>query len=186
MVYHAWREGLGCTPEVAKMLARLTTYKGHLPQGSPTSMALANLVMAPADLTISVALLHVGNDHRYTRWVDDLIISGSIRDPQAIVDLVSRAVAPLGLKLHTKRAKRRVMYRHEQQSALGLVLNQRLTIRRSKRNNLRAAVHAVRKDGRTTHASLMGRLEFLKRCHPKLAMRMLETIKLTANADVIA
>ncbi|MEK6710804.1 MAG: reverse transcriptase family protein [Nitrospinota bacterium] len=35
---------IGCSPDVARLLARLTTYKGRIPQGTPTSPMLAVLV----------------------------------------------------------------------------------------------------------------------------------------------
>ena len=42
-IYRVWSNFLGCSPPVAAMLTRLTTFGRHLPQGAPTSPLLANL-----------------------------------------------------------------------------------------------------------------------------------------------
>ena len=46
-VARAWKEQFGCGADVTWLLTRLTTYKGHLPQGARTSTALANLALLP-------------------------------------------------------------------------------------------------------------------------------------------
>ena len=49
MVYRAYVELVGVGPDLARILTRLTTRSGHLPQGSPTSDALGNIVLTPVD-----------------------------------------------------------------------------------------------------------------------------------------
>ena len=63
----------GFSPDVSKILTELTTYKGHLPQGAPTSPLLANLVGMNFDLPI----IQICKDNGiiYTRYVDDLWFS---------------------------------------------------------------------------------------------------------------
>jgi RNA-directed DNA polymerase len=59
--------------EIASLLTKLTTYKGHVPQGAPTSTQIANLVFAKTDRKLMDYC-----DARaicYTRFVDDLIFS---------------------------------------------------------------------------------------------------------------
>ena len=43
---------IGFSHDVASMLTKLTTYKGHLPQGAPTSTTIANLVFVPTGLEL--------------------------------------------------------------------------------------------------------------------------------------
>src|SRR5438477_9699858 len=53
----------------------LTTLAGHLPQGAPTSDALANHVLAPVDdglIAIATAL-----DLKLSRYLDNIDLSGS-------------------------------------------------------------------------------------------------------------
>lgn len=72
MVFNALREH-GYSPDVAYLLTQLTTYKGHLPQGAPTSPILANLVGLSFDKHILE--LCADNNIFYTRYVDDLWFS---------------------------------------------------------------------------------------------------------------
>lgn len=63
----------GCSKQVASLITKLTTYKGELPQGAPTSSTLANLVFLPTDFK----LINFCKEHdiKYTRYVDDLSFS---------------------------------------------------------------------------------------------------------------
>ena len=70
MVYGTFNE-LGFIPPVSSRLARLTTYKGHIPQGASTSTAVANIVF---HYRVEKELKKIisEKDIAYTRWVDDL------------------------------------------------------------------------------------------------------------------
>lgn len=60
--------------DVAGMITKLTTFKGNLPQGTPTSTVLSNLVFQNVDRdVISICDTY---DLVYTRFVDDITISG--------------------------------------------------------------------------------------------------------------
>jgi RNA-directed DNA polymerase len=54
-IYRVWRKILNCSRPVAKLLTRLTTLENRLPQGAPTSTALANLVLYSIDGPIRAA-----------------------------------------------------------------------------------------------------------------------------------
>lgn len=73
-VYCALVEGLGCSPDVAHYLTRLTTLDGCLPQGSPTSTDVAAIVTAPLARRLEgLARAHGGD---FTLYVDDISLSG--------------------------------------------------------------------------------------------------------------
>lgn len=61
------------SPTVARILAQLTTYKGKLPQGAPTSATMANLVFVKT----GVKLHEFATQHQitFTSFVDDLTFS---------------------------------------------------------------------------------------------------------------
>lgn len=67
--------------QTALFVAKLTMTRGHLPQGAPTSPAIANLAFAPWDERISKA---VGAEFTYTRYVDDLTFSLSHTQARAL------------------------------------------------------------------------------------------------------
>ena len=59
------------------LIARLATYRGRLPQGSPLSPLLANIAFAPYDKKIIQSLENLFGESgfQYTRYFDDLTIS---------------------------------------------------------------------------------------------------------------
>ncbi len=59
--------------DIASLLTKLTTYKGHVPQGAPTSTHIANLVFLPIDLQL-INECEQSNIY-YTRFIDDLSLS---------------------------------------------------------------------------------------------------------------
>lgn len=179
-IFHVWRDTLGYGREAAKLLAQLTSFRGILPQGAPTSLALANIFMVPADLAIALRLSLIDGDVRLSRWVDDIIVSGSLPQPHLVFSIVADAVRPLGLRLHRKKSKRRVMFRCTPQTALGLRLNNGITVPRERRAKLRAAVHNVC-FGVGDVQSIMGRVQFAKRCHPDTAKRLLSSLLMVAT-----
>lgn len=64
-----------CSPDVARILTKLTTRKYALPLGTSTSPFIADQIISPIDTRIGkMAKMHGLN---YTRYVDDLTLSGS-------------------------------------------------------------------------------------------------------------
>lgn len=75
MVYQLFRRELGFGRDVAGLLTRLTTYNDALPQGAPTSLAVANLLLtSPLDNPLSIEAKQMGVTT--TRFVDDIALSG--------------------------------------------------------------------------------------------------------------
>ena len=58
-----------------KLILKWCLFKGHLPQGAPTSPFLSNLVCANLDKRFSALAEKIGAT--YTRYADDIIISGN-------------------------------------------------------------------------------------------------------------
>lgn len=65
----------GCSLRSANYLAKLVTLNNQLPQGAPTSMLLGNLVLEPLDSEFKA--ISRRNNLDYSRYVDDLTISGN-------------------------------------------------------------------------------------------------------------
>jgi RNA-directed DNA polymerase len=82
----------GFSADVARVLTILTTYKGMLPQGCPTSTSIANLVFIPVDFEINNFCIE--NEITYTRFVDDLSMSSpnDFKDiTQQLLDFVRKS-----------------------------------------------------------------------------------------------
>lgn len=114
----------------------------HLPQGAPTSPALANLCAFGLDLRLSGLAERFGA--RYSRYADDLVFSGPaalgarFRVLQAWVDAIARAE---GFALHP--AKTRRMPAHRRQRVTGLVVNEKPNLPRDEYDLLRARLHRL-------------------------------------------
>ena len=74
-VYRLFAGAFECSPDVARFCTRLCTYEHHLALGLITSPILADQVLAEVDERIAEACRSAGLV--YTRYVDDLTISGS-------------------------------------------------------------------------------------------------------------
>ena len=110
------REGspLPWTADAATFVARLVTRRGRLPQGAPTSPAIANLVFSRFDERIRDSL---GNGFVYTRYFDDLTISVSERDartkglttPRAfrdhVANVISQVLSGSSFRLNGKKTR---------------------------------------------------------------------------------
>ncbi|HEX2869866.1 MAG TPA: reverse transcriptase family protein, partial [Polyangiaceae bacterium] len=64
---------LGAPFQAATLLARLSTFQGHLPQGGRASPAISNLAVPDLDK----ALVRLGGRCAYTRYADDITFSGT-------------------------------------------------------------------------------------------------------------
>jgi hypothetical protein len=122
--------------------ARLAT--PHLPQGAPTSPALANLVCFRLDRRLAGLAATAGA--RYTRYVDDLTFSGDRRiRGDRFAALVTEVAAEEGFRVNP--AKTRVAGAGSRQRVLGAVVNARPTLPRPERDALRALLHNCARHG---------------------------------------
>ena len=136
-IYRIWREILGCTPEVADILTKLTTYKGCLPQGAPTSTALANIFLCSIDGPIRGECARW--DVSYSAWVDDLCFSG--KEARRIIPVAVAVLRRAGLKL--SRRKLRVMGPRGPKRVTGIILGSKLSVPSDHINRLRAGIHKL-------------------------------------------
>lgn len=139
----------GFSADVAAILTRLTTYQGHLPQGSPTSPGIANLVFLPADQQIKEKLL--GRNIQYSRFVDDLNFS-SDEEFKDLVPQILAIVTSAGFKISHKKT----MYKTGKIEITGAKIGQ---------NGLSATKKILEKinDPKTNPKSLAGLKSYIER-----------------------
>jgi retron-type reverse transcriptase len=132
---------IGWDREAADVLVRLTTWKGGLPQGAPTSPRLSNLVNYRLDARLAAWADRRGA--RYSRYADDLTFSFERDDPAGIrsfISCVRAIVRDEGYRVH-RRKKFYVRRRHQHQRVTGLVVNEKVQLPRKTRRWLRAVEH---------------------------------------------
>lgn len=92
----------GISTHFAYLMTKLTTWKYELPQGTPTSTHIANLVFLDVDLKL-IELCN-SNDITYTRYVDDLTFS-SPRDFRHLLDEILSIVTSHDFKLSYRKTQ---------------------------------------------------------------------------------
>lgn len=140
--------------EVTDALVRLTTYKNHLPHGSPSSPCLARLVLNPLALNLERLLRSINPDAIFSIYVDDITISGPkgiTRAIQAIRGLIERH----GFVVNPQKIK--VMKRNQDQESLSVRLNKRIEPTRSYLRKL----EAIRDQYPHSHSRIRGMQAFV-------------------------
>jgi RNA-directed DNA polymerase len=190
VVYRMFRTEFGFGRDVARLLTRLTTYRAGLPQGSPTSTGIANLLLTmPLDRQIRTAarIRHVD----YSRFVDDAAMSGE--NPRPLINKVARQLSTRGLRIHRPntrdpgKSKLRIMPRTGPQKITGLNVNSPNgpSVPRASRDNVRAAIHALpilsRGEVQKAVSSIKGRIQHVARLNPGSGARLTRYLQATLN-----
>lgn len=159
-------------------LARLRA--AHLPQGAPTSGALANLAAYRLDVRLT-ALARTW-DATYTRYADDLVLSGDrtlLRRATMVVGAVAAIASDEGFQVNFR--KTRVMGDGNRQRIAGVVVNDKLSIARRDVDQLRAILFNCTRTGpaaqnREAHgdfrAHLRGRVAWVESIDPSKGARL--------------
>ncbi len=90
----------GCTPSVARILTKLTTLRCEVPQGTPTSLLIANLVFKPHGERL--AQLATKYRTKFSMFVDDITIS-SKRDFKHLIPDFLKIIQDSGFKINHKK-----------------------------------------------------------------------------------
>src|SRR5690625_28519 len=149
-VYSFFRE-LSYTKSVAVMLSNICTLNDALPQGSPTSPMLANLITRNLDKRI--AKYAIKNKIRYTRYADDITMSGDF-DVGTVIRVVKSISKSEGFKIND--GKTRVRTQNQQQEVTGIVVNEKLQAPRKYRRDLRQNIYYIEKHGFQSHVDFIG------------------------------
>ncbi len=134
----------------------------HLPQGAPTSPALANLAAYRLDVRLSGLARSLAAT--YTRYADDLAFSGGMtnRAVDTILGAVRYIARDEGYEVHS--LKQRVMRQSARQRVTGLVVNQHINVAREDYDALKATIynsmrHGPQSQNRAGHADFRAHLE---------------------------
>jgi RNA-directed DNA polymerase len=142
-------------------LQRQRLRDAHLPQGAPTSPALANLCAFGLDARLGGLAAAFGA--RYSRYADDLVISGPASLPvRALSAWVAAIAADEGFAINPR--KTRSLGTAQRQAVCGIVVNARPNLPRDEFDRLKAVLHRCVVDGpagqnRDGHADWRGHLQ---------------------------
>ncbi len=160
--------------EVFDTAGRRKYRERHLPQGAPTSPALANLCAWRLDVRLTALATRFGAT--YTRYADDLLFSGGdeLRRGMSRFRMLVLAIAlDEGFEVHSR--KTRVLLQSQSQRVAGVILNEHPNPARHDFDQLKALLfNCVRhgpdsqnRDQRTNFAQhLLGRIAYLTMINP--------------------
>jgi RNA-directed DNA polymerase len=171
-VYRLLRHEHGFGRDVARLLTRLVTLRKGLPQGAPTSPAVANQLARGVDEELKLAAKR--HQLKVSRYVDDITISGD--QPKLLMDMTTRLLKAKGLTLAPHKTK--VCPNSGPQEVTGLVVNHdgKLSIPRAYRDAVRSSIHKLRslpRDGwPEAVASIKGKIKHIERYNKGSAVRL--------------
>lgn len=152
----------------------------HVPQGAPTSPALANLCFYRTDCRLAGLAKSAGAV--YTRYADDLAFSGT-EQFERVAERFSIHVAAIVMQegFQICHRKTRVMRQSVRQHLAGLIANQKANIRRADFDRLKAILTNCVRKGVTTQnrdcdehwrEHLRGRIGFVESINPARGQRL--------------
>jgi RNA-directed DNA polymerase len=157
----------------------------HMPQGAPTSPALANLCTYRVDCRLSGLAKSAGAE--YTRYADDLAFSGDEgfdRSAERFSIHVAAILLEEGFAVNHR--KTRIMRQGVRQHLAGMVVNERLNVMRSDFDRLKATLtncirHGPQTQNREVHpdfrSHLAGRVAFIASINASRGQRLRELLE---------
>ncbi|MHA3736090.1 retron Ec67 family RNA-directed DNA polymerase/endonuclease [Pseudomonas sp. Eth.TT006] len=145
-------------PKIATILAQIACHDNVLPQGSPCSPLISNLVAHVLD--IRLAELAKKNDCTYSRYADDITFSTNEKNfpnslavcvceedhiwiaGKTLVDLVKKCWFSIN------HAKTRLQYKDSRQEVTGLIVNSKVNVRAEYHRTAKAMAHRLFHSGK--------------------------------------
>ncbi len=172
----------------ATVLAQVSTFKGTLPTGAPTSSALANLAgLAVDDAVLSTLTKKIERtEFGYSRYVDDITISGDDRIVEILPDIFE-AVKSAGFTCNDK--KTRILRRSTRQWVTGVVVNKKLNPPKNIVRKIRQYLYYMHRWGVEEHCEthginpyrfmrqITGYIAYVRLTQPELADEFLRSLQ---------
>lgn len=143
-------------PKAATVLAQIACFENRLPQGSPCSPVISNLIAHPLDVALAKLASTAGAT--YSRYADDLTFSTNkpLFPPSIAVKEQEHSWIPAkafeqivkknGFSFNDK--KTRMQYKDSRQEVTGLTVNKKVNVAARYRHTVRAMVSALFRTGK--------------------------------------
>lgn len=173
----------GYTKKVSYYLAKLLTRDGKLPQGSPASPMVSNIVAKNLDKRLN--LLAISWRANYSRYADDITFSGSEKVIE-LIPIISKIVEEEHFIINEK--KTRYSYYYQRQEVTGLIVNKKVNIPKSFIKELKKEIYFCKKYGVSSHLEkiecnksffkeyLYGKVYFINMINKKLGNSLLKQL----------
>jgi len=136
---------------VSNYLAGLCTFENELPQWSPTSPLIANIISINLDIRIKAYVKKIKKEERikinYSRYADDISISINSRDTYFIENISRRVFSIIEEEwFMVNYSKYRILKSNRQQKITWIIVNDKVSLWRSKLNELKAIVYNINRN----------------------------------------
>jgi RNA-directed DNA polymerase len=170
------------TPDDLRLLTALMCYREVLPQGAPTSPVMSNLCCISMDKQLK-ALAKAANCNT-TRYADDIVVSGYVRDVTNMLNPIYRMLAVHMFRPNRRKTKFR---RHfQRQQVTGIVVNKQTGVQKETWRNLRAALHNLKRDQQNItlaeYQKFRGQIEWIRSLNPPRGEQLLRALSLITIA----
>lgn len=152
-----------------EILLKLCLLEDRLPQGAPTSPALANLVCRKLDFILAKFARRHGM--QYSRYADDLAFSCDSDGCFRLIPVIRKIIEQYGFQVNSRKIN--VLKRHQRQTVTGLVVNHAgmTSVPRRKRMKLRACLHRIATGkmdlSEAGYAKLKGHVSLIRMANPR-------------------
>lgn len=136
----------GYTKEVSFALSRLVTKEDYLPQGSPASPYLSNIICIKLDKRLSRLAECIECD--YTRYADDITFSGN-ENLLDYIEVIQKIIRDE--KFCINERKTRIQSQYYRQEVTGLIVNKGLKVNKKYKQYLRQQIYYCKKYGIDNH-----------------------------------
>lgn len=170
-IYDTWSKILGYDPELSKCLTKLTTIRGYLPQGPPTSPLLCNFALSM--MADEISALCSANALAFTQYVDDICISGDDAVARRVISEIHKIVKSYGQNI--KDVKTEIMDSRHQQRSMGVVLNKDAKLTNSYASSILEEIRAIKERGVITTGEklhIVGQILYLQKYNKKNGLRI--------------
>lgn len=129
---------------IATLLAQICTYQNQLPQGSPVSPIISNMVCSKLDNRIS--MLSKKYCCYFTRYADDITLSTNKYDfPSEFIRQIRIIIEEEGFSVNEN--KFRIQKKNQRKEVTGITVNEKLNVKRKYIRNIRAILSSWEKFG---------------------------------------
>ncbi|MDO8452784.1 MAG: reverse transcriptase family protein [bacterium] len=164
-IHLIWSKWFGFDANSARLLTQLTTLHRHLPQGSPTSLALCNLSLLPLYEDIDNYTSKAGLN--FSMFVDDISVSGEKEPVQESIDTLIKIIQKHGYPV--RHSKIRKMPRHTPQIVTGLLTNKKLAVSKTMIRMIRQGIIKLAKKEEPLFSKqvIMSKIGYVKGVSPE-------------------
>lgn len=174
----------GYTKGLSYVMAKLCTHNGFLPQGSPASPCITNILCLKMDKRLGG--LAKKYDAVYTRYADDITFSGG-KGILSLLPIAEKIIQDEGFSLNAQ--KTRSALKHQRQEVTGLIINDgTLKIPKEYKRKVRQEIYYCKKYSVYDHQEktgenyafyrehLYGKAYFIHMVEPELGEKLLDEL----------